>query len=96
MGKVRKELFDFTMRSYDRAKIRELGGPYLLNQLRNFIGKNGVGLCRGDGSAAIDNENGPKLDRIRKDIVLFREGFPITIKTKLLETDFLNIILSIL
>ena len=70
MGKVRKELFDFTMRSYDRAKIRELGGPYLLNQLRNVIGKNGVGLCRGDGSAAIDNENGPKLDRIRKDIVL--------------------------
>ena len=55
-----------------------------------------VGLCRGDRSAAVD-ENGPKLDRIRKDIVLFREeGLSITIKTNLIETDFLNIVLSIL
>ena len=96
MGKVRKDLFDFTMRSHDRAKIWELVGLYLLNQLSNVVDKNGVGLCRGDRSAAVD-ENGPKLDRIRKDIVLFREeGLSITIKTNLIETDFLNIVLSIL
>ena len=50
-------------------------GLYLLNQLSTVIDKNSVGLYRDDGLAAINNTNGPKLDRIRKDIiVLFKEG----------------------
>ena len=97
MGKERRKLFDFTVRSYNRAEIWELVGLYLLNQLNTAIDKNGVRLCRGNGLAAIDNKNGPMLDRIRKYIAICREeGLSIIIETNLIETDFLNIIPSFL
>ena len=46
-----------------------------------------------DGLAAINNANGPKLVRIRKDIItLFKEeGLSITIETNLIETGFLDV-----
>ena len=52
-----------------------------------------VGLYRDDGIAAINNANGPKLDRIRKDIItLFvGDGLSINIETNLIETDFLDV-----
>ena len=86
-------LFDDTMGSYDGAEICELVGLYLLNQLSTVIDKSSVGLYRDDGLAAINNANGPKLDRIRKDIIaLFKEeGLSITIETNLIETDFLDV-----
>ena len=62
------------MGSYDGAKICELVGLYLLNRLTTVLNKSSVGLYRDDGLAAITNANGPKLDRIRKDIIaLFKE-----------------------
>ena len=70
------------------AEIWELVELRLLNQLITVIDKNGLGLCRGDMLAAINNENGPKLDRIRKDITLFKEKLPITTETNLIETCF--------
>ena len=81
------------MRSYDAAEICELVGLYLLNQLSTVIDKSSVGLYRDDGLAAINNANGPKLDRIRKDIIaLFKEeGLSITIETNLIKTDFLDV-----
>ena len=81
------------MGSYDGAEICELVGLYLLNQLSTVIDKSSVGLYRDDGLAAINNENGPKLDRISKDIIaLFKkEGLSITIETNLIETDFLDV-----
>ena len=81
------------MGSYDGAEICELVGLYLLNQLSTVIDKSSVGLYRDDGLAAINNANGPKLDRIRKDIIaLFKEeGLSITIETNLIETDFLDV-----
>ena len=84
---------DVTMRSYDGAEICELVELYLLNRLSTVIDKSSVGLYRNDGLAAINNASGPKLDRIRKDvIVLFKEeGLSITIKTNLIETDFLDV-----
>ena len=44
-----------------------------------------------------NNANGPNLDRIRKDIIaLFKEeGFPITMKTNLIEIDFSDITLNL-
>ena len=86
-------MFDVTMGSYDGAEICELVGLYLLNQLSTVIDKSSVGLYRDDGLAAINNANGPKLDRIRKDIIaLFKEeGLSITIETNLIETDFLDV-----
>ena len=81
------------MGSYDGAEISEFVGFYLLNQLSTVIDKSSVGLYRDDGLAAINNANGPKLDRIRKDIIaLFKEeGLSITIETNLIETDFLDV-----
>ena len=83
-------LFDVTMGSYDGAEICELIGLYLLNWLSIAVDKTSVGLYRDDGLAAINNTNGPMLDRIRKDIIaLFKEeGLSITIKTNLFETFF--------
>ena len=62
------------------------------------IDRHCVGLYRDDGLAAINNANCSKLVRIRKDIIaLFKEeGFSVTIKTNLIETNFLNVILNIM
>ena len=84
------------MGSYDGAEICGLVGFYLLNQLSTGIDKSSVGLYRDDGLAAKNNANGPKLDRIRKDIALFKEeGLSITIETNLIETDFLGVTLNL-
>ena len=81
------------MGSYNGAEIFELVKLYLLNRLSTVIDKSSVGLYRDAGLAAINNANGPKLDRIRKDIIaLFKEeGLSITIETNLIETDFLDV-----
>ena len=64
-----------------------------MNRLSTVINKSSVRLYRDDGLAAINNANGPKLDRIRKDIIaLFKEeGLSITIEKNLIETDFLDV-----
>ena len=81
------------MAFYDGIENCELVGIYLLNRLSITIDRGGVGLYRADGLAAIINTNGPKLDRIRKDIIaLFKEeGLSITIETNLIDTDFLDV-----
>ena len=55
-----------------------------------------VGLHREDGFAAINNANGPKLDRTGKDIIalLKEEGLSITIETNHNEKDFLDVTFS--
>ena len=85
------------MGSYDGAEICELVGLYLLNRLSTANDKSSVGLYRDDGLAAINNANGPKLDRIRKDIIaLFKEeGLSMTIDTNLIETDFLDVTFNV-
>ena len=83
------------MGSYDGVEIFELVGLYLLNQ-STVIDKSSVGLYRDDGLAAKNNANGPKLDRIRKNIALLKEErLSITIKTNLIETDFLGVTLNL-
>ena len=80
------------MESYDGAEICELAGLYLLNPLSTVIDRSSVGLYR-DGLAAINNTNGPKPDRTRKDITaLFKEeGLSIAIETNLIKTDFIDV-----
>ena len=60
-----------------------------------FCPKN-VELYRDDGLIVIHKANGPKMDRIRKDInaLLKSEGLSITIDTNLVETDFLNVLFN--
>ena len=54
-------------------------------------------LYRDDGLAVVYQPSGPKLDRLRKDIIsLFKsEGLSITIDTNLTETDFLDVSLNL-
>ena len=79
--------------SHDGAEIYELVGLYLLNQVSTVIGKSGVGLHRDNGLPATNNENGPKFDGIRKDIIVLLngEGPSITIETNLIETGFFDV-----
>ena len=81
------------MGRYDGAEVCELIKLYLLGKLAPVIGTKNVGLYRDDGLAAIHQANGPKTDRIRKDIIaLFKsEGLSVTTDTNLIETDFLDV-----
>ena len=81
------------MGSYDGAEVCGVVRLYLLVKLAPLIGTKNVGLYRDDGLAVIHQANGPKTDRIRKDIIaLFKsEELSITIDTKLIETDFLDV-----
>ena len=90
-------MFDVTMGSFDGAEICELIGLYLLDKLSNLIGKDQIGLYRDDGLAVIYNQNGPQLDRLRKDIIaLFKaEGLSITIEATLSVTEFLDVTLDL-
>ena len=71
--------------SYDGAEDCVLVVLYLLGKLAPLTVTKHVGLYRDDGLAAIHQANGPKMDRIRKDIIaLFRsERLSITIDTNL-------------
>ena len=62
-------LLDVTMGSFECAKICEFCVLYLLNKISVHIDSDNIGLYRYDRLTVIDNANGPKLDRIRKNIV---------------------------
>ena len=86
-------MFDVTMGCYDGAEGCELVGLYLLDKLSSLIEKSQTGLYRDDGLSVIHNANGPKLDKLRKEIIkIFKtEGLNITIETNLTTTDFLDV-----
>ena len=80
------------MGSFDGAEVCKLIGLHLLNKVKALLDSGNVGLYRDDGLAVVHKANGPKVDRLRKDIIsLFNdEGVSITIDTNLIETDFLD------
>ena len=86
-------LFGVTMDSFDGTEVCELVGLCLLSKISVSIDLDNVVLYRDDGLAVINNANGPKLDRMKKNIIAtFRsEGLSITIETNLVEADFLDI-----
>ena len=90
-------LFDVTMGSYDVAEICELVGTYMLNKLTSIVPKEDIGLYRDDGIMVVHEANGPKLDRLRKDIVkIFKDKqLNITIDTNLKITEFLDVTLDL-
>ena len=85
-------IFDITMGSFDGAECCEIVGLYLLHKISKKVPTNQLGMYRDDGLAMIPHANGPKIDRIRKDITeIFKsEGLKITCDTNLLYTDFLD------
>ena len=85
------------MGSFDGAECCEIVGLYLLHKISKKVPTNQLGMYRDDGLAMIPHANGPKMDRIRKDITeIFKsEGLKITCDTNLLYTDFLDASLDI-
>ena len=61
------------MRSYDGAKICDLV-RLNLNRSSTVNHKSSVGLYRDNGLAAVNNANGPKLDRIKKRCYCITQG----------------------
>ena len=86
-------MFDVTMGSFDGAEVCELVGLLLLSKLTSVVEKKNIGLYRDDGLCVIGNANGPKMDKIRKQItsIFKQQGLSITIDTNLLATDFLDV-----
>ena len=84
------------MGSFDGAECCEIVGLYLLHKISKKVPTNQLGMYRDDGLAMIPHANGPKMDRIRKDIteILKSEGLKITCDTNLLYTDFLDAVLE--
>ncbi len=60
--------FDVTMGSLDGAETAELIGAYLLNRVNCIIPQQYLGLYRDDGLAIVNDANGQKLERIRKEL----------------------------
>ena len=79
--------------SYDGAEICELVCLYFLDKLSKILDKADGGLYKDDGLAAVNNSNGPLMDKLRQKIIaLFKEeNCSITIDTNLDETDFLDV-----
>ena len=69
----------------------------LIGKLSDIIDRKDNGLYRDDGLASIQDANGPKLDRLRKNIIAIfqNEGLKITIDTNLTTTDFLDATLDL-
>lgn len=89
--------FDVTMGAYDGAEVCELVGLLLLKLTRDQFPDLELGLYRDDGLAVHRRIPGPRLDRIRKDLIsLFKSlGLSITISTNLEEVDFLDVTLDL-
>ena len=74
-------LFDITIGSFESAEFCELSGSYLLDILSTFLGSIKIHLDRADRLTLIQDANGLKQDKLRKDIAtLFKkEGLSIWI-----------------
>ena len=95
--KKKSGLFDVTMGSFDGAETCEIVALYLLSKLSKVIPPSQLGLYRDDGLGMIPNANGPKMDKLRKDIIkIFKnEGLNVTCESNLKETDFLDVTFNI-
>ena len=89
MKKGESPLSDVTMGLHDGVEVCELVGIYLFGKLSNIIDDNGLSV--------IENANGAKLDRLRKDVIAIfhNEGLKITIDTNLTTADFLDVTLDL-
>ena len=62
-------MFNVTMGSNDGAVVCELVGLYILSILSRKYQKSDIGLYRDDGLAIFKSTSGPKMERIKKDII---------------------------
>ena len=86
------------MGSFDGAELRELAGLYILHIFGKKYGKHRIGLNRDEGLYCFAYTNGPRADRIRKDVIkIFKESFnPILIcEANLKAVNFLDVTLNL-
>ena len=90
-------LFDVTMGAPDGAEVCELVGLFLLNEIKSKFPELEFGIYRDDGLAIHRRIPGPRMERIKKDIVALFKSYKlsITIDTNLETTNFLDITLDL-
>ena len=95
--KKNTNLFNGTMGTYNGAKVCEIVGLFLLNNLANKFGKNTVGLYRDDGLTLFKNFNGHRTHKIRKEFhQLFKEnGLSLETECNLKTANYLDIALDL-
>ena len=83
------------MGSPDGAEVCELVGLYLLHKTSSFIPLGYTGLCRDDGLILVTDPNGPKMERIRKDLfnAFKEEGLKITVYPPSNHVNYLDVTL---
>ena len=86
------------MGSFIGAEVCELVDLYLLDKLSKLLGSINVYFYRGYGLSLMQDANGPKPEKLRKDIApLFKnEELPTTIEFNLLEIQFVDVFLKLL
>ena len=83
----------------DGAEVCDLTGLYILSKINTvFKNQNNVGLYRDDGLGILRNLSGPKIERVRKKIIIiFKEcKLSITTKTNFKVVQFLDIELDLI
>ena len=83
--------FDVTMGAYDGAEVCELVGLYLLKLVNDQFPDLELGLYRDDGLAIHRRIPGPRLDRIRKDLISLFKDLGLSISTNIETLDFLDV-----
>ena len=89
--------FDVTMGSNDGAEVCELVGLYILSILSRKYKKSDIGLYRDDGLAIFKSMSGPKMERIKKDIIAtFKKlNLKIVIESNMKIVNFLDVTLNL-
>ena len=88
--------FDIPMGSLHGAEACELVGLFLLDQLKEVLGKGDYGLYRDDGLVVFENSS-CKIEKVSKAIrkIFNNNGFKITIETGSRKVEFLDVILDL-
>ena len=89
--------FDVTMGSNDGAEVCELVGLYILSILSRKYKKSDIGLYRDDGLAIFKSMSGPKMERIKKDIIATfkKHNLKIVIESNMKIVNFLDVTLNL-
>ena len=91
--KSRKKDFDVPTGCFDRAKVSEIVGTYILSKINNEINKKEVGIYYDDGLGVLRNMSVSEMDQASKNLIkIFQEcGLSIVCKINSTSVDFLDV-----
>ena len=81
-GKKDNPDFNIPIGSYDRAKVCDLVGLYILDILTKEFGHNKIGLYRDDELGCFQNLPGPESEKVKKKLckIFKQSGLSITVE----------------